>query len=262
MKHLLATTRALLLCALTAALYMLWIAAVALTRSASARRKWRYAVFRAWARGVAGIAQMTIAVRGTAPRPPFLLVSNHLSYIDVIALSSLVDCTYVARGDVADWPVIGRLCQGMEILFVDRTRRRDVRRVGACIDRALADGEGVVLFPEGTSTPGAAVGSFKPSLLEPAAKRRIPVHYASVSYRTPPGAAPAHLAVCWWGDMTFLKHLFELLQLPAFEAAVTFGNEPIEGDDRKTLAASLRRAVSEQFVPVTFLEEACTAKIL
>ena len=103
--------------------------------------------------------------------------------------------------------------------------------------------------PCGT-TSGAHVSPFKSSLLELAAQRRIPVHYASVSYRTPPGAAPAQRAVCWWGEMTFPRHLFELFQLPEFAARVTFGARPIQAADRKALAQELWSAVNAQFISV------------
>jgi 1-acyl-sn-glycerol-3-phosphate acyltransferase len=259
--HIRAAARLGLLCALTATLYGAWAIAVAFIRSKAARRGWRYAASRAWAKGVARIAGMNVSASGAPPSPPFLLVANHLSYIDVVALSSLVGCVYVARGDVARWPLIGRLCRGMEVVFVDRTRRGDVRRANETLARALADGEGVVLFAEGTSTAGASVAHFKPSLLEPAVRARLPVHYASLSYRTPAGAPPAHLAVCWWGDMTFLRHLYGLFKLPAFEASVVFGPAPVGACDRKALAADLRRAVSRQFVPVTPLEEECAHTI-
>ena len=82
-------------------------------------------------------------------------------------------------------------------------------------------GRGVVLFPEGTSSDGATVLRFNPSLLEAATCRTLPVFYASLTYETPPRTAPARLAVCWWGDMNFVKHLMGLKQLKWLEASLT-----------------------------------------
>lgn len=242
--------RAAAILAATAAYYAVFLAGDLLLARSPKRRAWRDAAFGEWARTFARIANMRVTVRGRAPRPPFLLVANHLSYVDIVTLTSTIDCTYVARGDLAGWPALGRICRSMGVLFLDRERRADVTRVGRAIAEALDAGHGVVLFPEGTSTAGASVGPFRSSLLEPAAAGRLPVHYASLRYTTPAGEPPASLAVCWWGDMTFGRHLLDLLALKGFSAEIVFGDEPIAGGDRKRLAAELHDAVSRQFRPL------------
>lgn len=237
-----ASARSIAFVAVTAALYGVWLCGDRVARGA-ARRRWRHCLFRAWAKAVAAIARMRVVVRGDAPAAPFFLVANHLSYMDVVTLSSVLDCTYVARGDVAAWPAVGRLCAAMRVIFVDRTRRTATRRAADDLDRALGDGESVVLFPEGTSTAGGAVLPFRSSLLEPAVRRRVAVYAASLSYRTPEHEPAARDAVCWWGDMTFLSHLFALFRLSRFDAEIAFAPQPIAAADRKELAASLHRAV-------------------
>ena len=116
---------------------------------------------------------------------------------------------------------------------------------------ALDTGNGLVLFPEGTSTDGSQVHRFKPSLLEMAVRSGRPVDYCSLSYRTPPGERPASLSVCWWGDMNLLSHVYGMLALPGYEATIEFGGEPVSATDRKELAQELRQAVDEIFVPVS-----------
>lgn len=246
-----ASARLVVLAGLVAVLYATWFAGhVVLTGSDARRRAWRRRLVRVWARAVGRIAGMRLDVRGTPPQPPFLLVSNHLGYFDIVALSSAVDCTYVARGDLARWPVIGAMCRAADIIFTDRSRRRDIVPTSEQIAKALASGDGVVLFAEGTSTDGSAVAPFKPSLLEPAVTEGRPVHYASLGYRTEPGEAPARTAVCWWGDMAFPGHLWGLLGLRGFDATVAFGGEPIGEPDRKLLAVRLHEAVEGQFTPL------------
>ncbi|HLF82599.1 MAG TPA: lysophospholipid acyltransferase family protein, partial [Blastocatellia bacterium] len=173
--------------------------------------RWRGLIFHEWAKATAAILSLKVAVRGTPPTPPFLLVSNHLSYVDVLVFASQLKCGFVARGDVAGWPVIGLLCRGVNTIFVDRERRKDVARVNELIDLALGEGRGVVLFAEGTSTRGDTVLPFKSSLLEQAARAGLAVSYAALSYRTRENEPPAHLSVCWWGEMTFVKHVIGLL---------------------------------------------------
>jgi 1-acyl-sn-glycerol-3-phosphate acyltransferase len=134
-------------------------------------------------------------------------------------------------------------------LLIDRAARRDLLRVGRAIEERLAAGEGVILFPEGTTGRGDALLPFKASLLEFAARSGLPVWYATVGYRTPPGAPPPAETVCWWGDDPFLPHLLRLMRVPRVEATLSFGPEPIADRDRKRLAARLRAAMEELFEP-------------
>lgn len=243
----------------TAALYALWQCgglAVRLARkNYRAYRRWDSWIFRRWSRGLAKIFGMRIAVRGIPPQKPFLLVTNHLSYIDVILLASQLGCTFISRHDVKSWPVLGHLTTRMGTIYINRERHKEVLRVSSMIEAALQRGEGIVLFAEGTSTAGAEVLPLKPSLLEFAVHSRQPVHYAALTYHTDRGDIPAHLAVCWWGEMAFASHVFSLLKLRRFEAAIAFGEAPVLAGDRKTLARELHRRLSALFIPVVKKEE-------
>ena len=258
LRYLRATLRALALCVVTGFFYGLWLSlTVFLLPSGKSSCRWRSFNFRNWARATASLLGMRIMVEGTEPQPPFFVVSNHLSYLDVVTLASQLDCLIVAKSDIAGWPVLGLLCRSMGTIFVDRNSRRDVLRVNRLIETALAAGKGVLLFPEGTSTAGIEVLPFHSALLEPAARAGYPVSYAAISYRTPAGEPPASLSICWWGDMTFLSHLYRLFQLTSFDAKVTFGSHSIRADDRKTLAKELWQAVQQEFVPSAKAEELC-----
>jgi hypothetical protein len=91
----------------------------------------------------------------------------------------------------------------------------------------------------------------KAALFEWAAQRAYPVQHATISYRTKPGAPPAREAICWWGDMAFVPHVLTLCQLKGFEATVRFGDAPLIGNDRGTLAARAREAIASHFVAHT-----------
>ncbi|MCI0658378.1 MAG: 1-acyl-sn-glycerol-3-phosphate acyltransferase [Acidobacteria bacterium] len=212
---------------------------------------WQVRMLGAWTRAVSRVIGMRIRGEGPVPSPPFLLVANHLSYVDVVLLASRVRGVFVARGDLAGWPILGWLTRSVGTLYLDRGYSRDLPRVAAEVHQVLSQGIGVFLFPEGTSTDGSGVLPFRPSLLETAVQLGMPVSFASLSYSTPAGAASARLAVCWWGEMTFFRHLWELLSLPGFEGKVTFGDAPIQHNDRKILAASLHEAIRGRFEPVT-----------
>jgi 1-acyl-sn-glycerol-3-phosphate acyltransferase len=245
----------------TAVIYSIWITGKALTGPHSPRRlRLRNAVVRGWARTLSAFFRMRIEVRGQAPAAPFFLVCNHLSYIDIIALSTQLDCVFIAKSDIADWPLVGTLAKSVGTIFINRDSFQDIPRVITLIEEAMSEGHGVVLFPEGTSTSGESILPFSPALLEPAARSRLPVHYASISYWTPPAEIPAHLAICWWGEMTFVPHFIGALGLKRFEAQIDFGAQTIVDNNRKALARRLREAVADQFVPVVRGESECTAK--
>lgn len=219
-------------------------------RHGRARRWTRKFAMTWWAKLLAMIIGMRIRIEGKPPRPPFFLVANHLSYIDIITIASHLECNFVAKNDIAGWPGMGALASGVGTIFIDRKNFLDIPRVIRLINESLDEGLGVVLFPEGTSTMGDKIMPFSPALLEPAARAGYPVSYASISYRTPPHEPPAHAAVCWWGDMDFAPHFLKLLLMSKFEATVTYGEDAIMADDRKLLAKSLWNAVNGQFHPV------------
>lgn len=255
LSRLRASCRVIALCIATAIIYLIWLLGVLFVCAfPELNRQWRTSIFRLWAQTVVLIVSMKIKVQGEAPQAPFFLVSNHLSYMDIVLLATRLDCVFVAKSEVANWPVIGLLCRSMKTIFINRKLRRNIPHVLASIKRAIDEGSGVVLFAEGTSTAGARVAPFKPSLLELPARGQMPVHYVSLSYRTAPEESPAQRAVCWWGEMTFPKHLFELMGLRGFEAELVFGTQPIQAADRKVLANELWRAVSAQFSPVVVME--------
>ena len=201
------------------------------------------AICRAWARGIAAVIGLHIRVEGRPPRAPFVLVANHLGYIDIVTLMAHAPGVFVSRGDVAGWPVLGTLAKAADTIFIDRALRRDVVRVNALIDAVLQRGLGLMMFPEGTSSSGEQVLPFRSSLLEPAVALGRPVSHATLAYRTGPGHGPAREAVAWWGDMTFPDHFWALLQLPRIDATVRFGDAPLSGDDRHELSRALWTAV-------------------
>ncbi|HSK31557.1 MAG TPA: lysophospholipid acyltransferase family protein, partial [Candidatus Limnocylindria bacterium] len=165
-------------------------------------------------------------------------------------LRSTVNGIFVAKAEVDDWFIAGRIVRDMGVIFIDRKNRRDIPRAGAEIIQKLSEGEGVIVFPEGTSTKGEDILPFNSSFLEFAAKTDLPVSYASISYRTPEGEPAASKMVCWWEDISFMSHLFRLFTLRSFTAILDFGEESVVNPDRKQLAVELRRRVKEKFIPV------------
>ena len=251
MKLLRGTIRLIILALVTAFFsFTLMTGKLAFARFPSAKLAWRNRNVRMWACSIVQVLNIKVAVTHKGPEAPFLLVANHLSYMDILVLASQLNCTFIAKSEVARWPVIGSLARFINTIFINRNRKRDVVRAMSETQRLIDSGLGVVLFAEGTSTAGQKVSPFKSSLLELAARQNIPVHYASITYATSFDETSADKSVCWWGDMSFTGHFFRLLQLSGFEARVTYGPEPIVAADRRVLAVRLWAAVSAQFTPV------------
>jgi 1-acyl-sn-glycerol-3-phosphate acyltransferase len=247
MKNLRAAIKFILFFASTLGLYSIWFVA---RRFIPNKLCWRQRIFRAWTKSFVWISGMKIEVVGTPPKPPFFLVTNHLGYTDIGALGAVVTGVFVAKSEVRGWFLAGRICRDMGTIFIDRTNRRDIPRAGELIIERLDKGEGVIVFPEGTSTKGEEVLPFNSSFLEFAARGGVPVSYASIRYSAPPAEPPASITVCWWEDIGFFAHLWRLFTVREFTATITFGPEPVMNQDRKLLAGELRQRVAERFTPV------------
>ncbi len=205
---------------------------------------------RAWSRVSCALLGVRVQVEGVPPAAPGMLVSNHLGYLDILVLARTVPAVFVAKSEIRSWPVLGTLSAQFGTLFIERARKRSIPEVNDRVRQAVAAGDLVTVFPEGTSTRGDAVLPFRPSLLAPAADGKLPVWTATLTYATAPPDPPASRAVCWWGDMTFGPHVLQLFGLSGIDARVTFSPEAVQNEDRKELARTLWEQVRGVFTPV------------
>ena len=197
------------------------------------------------------LLNIRLTIKGNPPEPPFFLVSNHLSYLEIILFWNAVPCTFIAKADIKSWPLFGFIAQLIGVHFIDRSNNRDIPRLNRNLSDSINDHQGVVLFPEGTSTRGEKVLPFKSPLFQYPASQGTAVSTASITYATHNHSKPASEYVCWWGDMDFFDHFFELLKLSKLEAAIVFGDEEFINKDRKRLAYLTYQTVKKNFVPVT-----------
>lgn len=250
MRHLRAVARIALILTVTFVLICAWnLGRIAAFRSPRSVRRFKNWIKRVWSRSLCRIMGIKIRSDGPVPSSPFCMVTNHLSYVDILILQVNCDSRLIARADIKHWPLIGFLARHFDTLFIDRASTRDVVRVGLLIESVISAGESVTFFPEGTSTGGKVVGPFRSALLEFQARTSFPVHYAAISYQTLEGDPPASSAVCWWGAMTFPSHVYRMLGLRRFFAHVTYGNNPVRGTNRKSLAGLLQEKVESVFQP-------------
>ena len=207
----------------------------------SKRRAARAAWLHRWCRFACLVLGLRLTTTGSIPRSG-LLVCNHLSYLDIIALSSLRPCVFVAKSDVRGWPLLGWLARAGGTIFVQRYRRLAATTELSQIHAAIESGLLVVLFPEGTSSDGATVLPFKSSLLQAAVSSGCPIAPAGITYRLARGSVANE--VCYWRDMTLVPHLLNLFGKPRIESAICFSSPKPRIADRKALARALRAEVA------------------
>ena len=219
--------------------YFFQVAWVGLAQKRIARAAWMHRQAKRHLR----LFNFTVELAGPLPKSG-LLVSNHLSYLDIILIGSLTPAVFVSKADVRGWPVFGWLAELAGTVFIERERRLHVGEVNGQIASALADGLLVVIFPEGTSTDGSAVLPFRSPLLEPVAGGSHDITVGRLRYVLPDGDGDAGQEVCYWGDHTFFPHLLNLLGKRRVKAMVRFSSFGPSTADRKELARSLHDAVS------------------
>lgn len=191
---------------------------------------------RRYQRGLCWLFGIRITVLGTPVRDrAVLMVANHTGYFDVIIMGATVDVSFVAKSEVSGWPFFGMMARLQRSVFIERTRRS---RSGAARDvlrERLLNGDGLVLFPEGTSTDGNRVLPFKSALLgavetdigtdENGQKIYAPVQPVSISYVAlhgiPLGRENRPL-FAWYGDMDLLPHIWEALKAGPLDVIVEF----------------------------------------
>jgi len=187
---------------------------------------------------------------------PVLFVSNHVSWVDIVVIGSIAPVAFVAKREVAGWPVVGFTAKMQRTVFVDRTRRNQTGEAVTEIVQRLAGGTSVVLFAEGTSSDGNRVLPFRSALLgavEEAAGLEgngIPIQPMSICYTGQQGIPMGRQhrpLVAWYGDLDFMPHIRAFIEQGAVDAQVTYG-EPVTADsgtDRKTMTKQLEGAVRD-----------------
>lgn len=188
-------------------------------------------------RAVARAHDLYVHVRGEVPRGQALIVANHVSYLDPLAILPEFPAIPIAKGDVSGWPIIGPIARGLGVVFVERSdpgkRIIALRR----IHDLLALGASVLNFPEGTTTDGARVAPFWRGTFGIAQRLGVPVAPVALRYRDP--------AMAWCGQATFLPHYMRTVCRPRIDVALVFGAPmyPRTGEAPEAMAARVRGVI-------------------
>ncbi|RZU50019.1 1-acyl-sn-glycerol-3-phosphate acyltransferase [Krasilnikovia cinnamomea] len=197
----------------------------------------RRAAVRAGARVLLALLGVRLVWRGPLPRPGSLLVANHVSWLDILALHAVLPVRLVAKREVRDWPGVGALAAATGAIFLDRARPRTLPRTVAEVAAALRAGRSVAVFPEGTTFCGARQGRFRPAVFQAAVDAGAPVAPVSIRYDST-GAA-------FVGDDTLWASVRRVAALRALTVTLVAAPalRPTEGADRRALARAAQASV-------------------
>ena len=215
--------------------------------------RWLPKIWLGWCRRTIGM-DVTVA-GGSLVEGPALFVSNHISYLDVIAIGSIIDGSFVSRADIRQWPIFGFLATLQRTVFIERNPRH-ARQHREELTSRLSSGDRLIFFPEGTSSDGTTILPFKSSLFSAAdleANRRpVSVQPISIAYTRLDGLPLGRLMrplYAWYGDMDFAPHFWQLLGLGRFKVEITVHDAvTLEGfESRKELARHCEREITSGF---------------
>lgn len=180
----------------------------------------RRRALRRFARGALRALDVRLSVRGSVRQRRALLVANHVSWLDILVLlAGPVDVRLVAKAEVRDWPVIGRIAAMVGTIFIDRSRPRTLPATVAAVREALDRGERVAVFPEGTTSCGRDTGPFRPAMFQAAVETGAAVIPLRLRYRLPDGSATT--APAFIGDETLVDSLRRVLPLPGVRVDIS-----------------------------------------
>ena len=211
----------------------------------------REAAIALWSRQVLCILGVHLQVLGEPPPGgPLLVVSNHLSWLDIIALNASKPCRFVSKADVKHWPVVGQLVAASGTLFIEREKRRDALRVVHHMAECLQAGDTLAVFPEGTTGEGQGVLPFHANLLQAAVATHTPVQPVGLAYlrgagQALLGEAPRHDAPTYIGDTTLVASIWRTACARDVQATVHWGEpDRAQGRDRRAWSEALRAEVA------------------
>jgi 1-acyl-sn-glycerol-3-phosphate acyltransferase len=199
---------------------------------------------RRWCREICRILGLRLEIVGVPHPNTRLWVANHISWLDIVALGSQLPLVFVAKEEVADWPVMGYLARRIGTLFV---RRGDAEQVAAVAERMtwlLRQGGQLMLFPEGTTGNGERVLRFHAGLLRPAQWTRTQAQAAGLEY-----LGEARALAPFVGEDEFLPHLLRILALDPIRLRIHYRPPPPLGLSDEKLARTLRGQVVEALFP-------------
>lgn len=197
-------------------LHLAWGMATVAAIYPLARRDLRLSLKQRWSRQLVRMLGIRLEPGAVAPGTPALLVSNHISWLDIFVINALAPAAFVCKADVRGWPLIGWLCERTETVFMPRGSRSAAKQAGEIVALRLRQGWHVAVFPEGTTTDGRSLLPFRAALLQGAIDAGCRVQPLALRYLDGNGQVSTAPSYC--GDTTLLESLRRIAATPRLEA--------------------------------------------
>lgn len=205
----------------------------------------RDAIKQNWLDSFSSILKLHITQIGSVPHDGTLLVSNHISWLDIVVIGKFLPAYFVAKSDISTWPVVGFLARQAGTLFIRRGDKKHIREINERMIWLLKQHSNIIAFPEGTTTQGDDVLGFHASLFQPALLTKaliqpIALEYIGVSKELAP----------FVGEDDFVSHLISMLKMDKIEVLITF--LPLitsAGRDRNAISHEARASIVNQIHP-------------
>jgi len=196
-----------------------------------------------WSASMLAVLGIRIGHEGHIAQGPLLLVANHISWLDILAINAVQPARFVSKSDVRHWPLLGWLVACGGTLFIERERKRDALRVVHQVAAALTAGELIAVFPEGTTGDGHDVLPFHANLLQAAVATHAPVQALALRYSD--AHQPVSAAAAFVGDTTLVASVWATAMADHLRVHVKIAAPRLtaEGIDRRALADQLRHDI-------------------
>ena len=207
--------------------------------SASAAKHKRDQLKTRWLRRFSLILNVQITVEGELPEPGVILVSNHISWLDIVVIGQCLPAYFVAKSDILSWPIIGYLARQVGTIFIRRGDKQHIRATTEKIIWLLKQNNNIIAFPEGTTTKGDEVLNFHSSLFQPALLTKSAILPVALQYH-----GKAKESAPFVGDDDFVSHLLRMLSLDKIEVRLCFLPAINSlGKNRQTLCHESRESI-------------------
>jgi 1-acyl-sn-glycerol-3-phosphate acyltransferase len=195
-----------------------------------------------WSAQLVQVLGLELRIIGT-PIQNGLLVANHISWLDNVAVHAAHFCRFVAKSDIQSWPVIGYLTDQSGMLFVERTSRKDAHRVVQTVAERLRTGDCVAVFPEGTTGEGRELLPFHANMIQSAIDAGVQVQPVAIRF-TDTATGEQSFAPCFVGEDTLFQSVWRTLNAKSITVTLQFGAaQTTELRDRRTWANDLRTSI-------------------
>jgi 1-acyl-sn-glycerol-3-phosphate acyltransferase len=196
-----------------------------------------------WSRGMLALLGIRLSRVGSIGAGPLLLVANHISWLDILAINAVQPARFVSKSDVRHWPLLGWLVACGGTLFIERERKRDALRVVHQVAAALTAGEIIAVFPEGTTGDGHDVLPFHANLLQAALATHAPVQALALRYSD--SRQPVSAAAAFVGDTSLAASIWATAMAHRLHVQVQMCAPRVttQEGDRRELAEQLRHDI-------------------